>query len=566
MPQKESGYNRLLWEVGKSHPFGITAVILLNLFGMMFAIVSPLIMRLLIDDVLIGKNTSFLIQILVAVSGIFVVSAISSYYSIRIKGTLDLVLFKELSSKVFLRVHKIDLKDIQQLKTGDLQFRTTGNVGSIIQTVTNTLPQILITVLGIFLPVVIMFSLDSKIAMIVLSPVFLFIISSWYFGDKIRAVQKPALDSNASLQSFLKEAYSIIPLIKVFRLENWINGKYDRKLTAYTDSSVDVVKVISMSSTISMLIYGVPSILVLTLGSMAVMQNTMTIGTLTAFMGYVALFFSPIQQLSSLWNNFKSSQASYDRVNDLLELKTDMSNNKPFSIVKGEIQFEGVWFSYDDRTILKDFNVTFAHGRNFVIGENGSGKTTLIKLLCGLYVPDRGRIVIDGYDLRQMSRDYLWTSVSVVFSDALIFDGTIYENILLGNLSATKDDVFRAAKKAELHDFIMKLPKQYNTDVGESGLNLSSGEKQKIALARVILRDSPIIIFDEFTRSIDAESKKSIYSVIRQLANKTIIIITHDLNDIEKNSKVVILGKDTISATHDSIKVQQVTETIVFSS
>lgn len=555
MPQKVYGYNRQLWEIVKSHPFQILAVILLSLMGMLFAIVSPLIMRTLIDDVLIGKNTGLFVPVLIVMTVIYFTSAVSEYLSARIKGTLGILLFSEFSKEIFDRIQRTDLKGLQQIKTGDLQVRTAGNVGTIIQTVTNTLPQILVTILGVFLPFIIMFSLNAEITMVLLFPLALFIFSSWHFGNKMKDLQRPALDSSASLQSFLKEAYSTIPLIKVFRLENWVYGKYNKNLSRYSDTSVEVVKLASMNSAISLLIYGIPSVLVLILGGFAVIQNTMTIGTLTAFIGYVGLFFSPIQILSILWNKYKSSHASYDRVSEILELNPDYTGDKPLVVTKGDIQFEGVRFSYGDRIILNNFNASFTRGRNYLIGDNGSGKTTIVRLLCGLYSPDYGKISIDNQDLSCISRDSLRTVVSVVFADSLFFDCTIAENILFGNLTATKEEMILAAKKAELHEFVMKLPSQYDTIVGEAGLNLSSGEKQKIALVRVILRDSPIIVFDEFTRSIDIESKKSIYSVIKQLNNKTIIIITHDMNDIEPDGRIVVLERNGVPSASDPWKI-----------
>lgn len=548
MYQKGSGYKQLLLEISLSHPFSLAAVILLSLLGTLFPLIIPLIMRTLIDDVLIGKNGELLFPVLIIFSGIFLVSALANYFSSRVKGSLDLLLYMELSSRIFARIQTADFKELQKVKTGDLQVRTTTNAGTIIQTVTSTIAQILVTLTGIFVPVIIMCSMDARFALIVMSPVFLFVLLSWYFGNRMKNVQRPALDANASLQSFLKEAYSTIPLIKVFRLEKWVQHKYERCLSQYNDTSVNLVKVGSLSSAISLLIYGIPIILVLTMGSLAVLQGTMTIGTLTAFMGYIGLFFSPVQQLSSLWNSYKSSQASYDRINEIIELKSDQAGQKTLFVTKGEINFHDVWFSYDNRIILKKFSASFTRGRNYLIGDNGSGKTTIIKLLCGLHSPDLGEILIDGQNLSQVNRDSLRISVSVVFSDAILIDGTVAENILFGNLSATKECMIQAAKNAELHEFIMKLPAQYETNVGESGLNLSSGEKQKIALARVILRDSPIIIFDEFTRSIDVESKRSIYSVIKKLTDKTIIIITHDMNDIEKDCTVVTMETDTGSS------------------
>jgi ABC-type bacteriocin/lantibiotic exporter with double-glycine peptidase domain len=313
-----------------------------------------------------------------------------------------------------------------------------------------------------------------------------------------------------------------------------------------------------MNSAVSILIYSVPAILVLAFGGMEVIQGTMTIGTLTAFMGYIGVFYSPVHQISGFWSNYKSSQASYDRISEILALANDDCDKSKLLVTRGEIEFERVHFSNNDRIILNDFNTTFTMGRNYLMGDNGSGKTTIARLLCGLYTPDRGKILIDGQDISDVSRNSLRSSVSVVFSDSLLFDGTIADNILFGDLSATKEEMVLAAKKAELHEFVMRLPAQYDTNVGESGLNLSSGEMQKIALARVILRNSPIIIFDEFTRSIDIESKKSIFSVINQLNDKTIIIITHDMNDIEKDGRIVEIGRVGTQPPQDPLIIPSV--------
>jgi len=264
------------------------------------------------------------------------------------------------------------------------------------------------------------------------------------------------------------------------------------------------------------------------------------VGTLTAFIAYVSLFLSPVLQVSDLWTWYKTSQASYARVAEILELPADADGNEPLPFDgEGEIRFEQVDFSYDDRVILKDFSGHFNRGINYLIGENGSGKSTVLKLLCRLYSPESGRIMINGMDLARVRGEDLRAYVSIVFSDSLIFDGSVYDNIAVGNLAATREDVVRAARKAGLEDLVLSLPGQYDACVGENGLNLSSGEMQKIALARVLLRDSPVIVFDEFTRSIDEESKRSIYAVIRQLTGKTVIIVTHNMADIEEGSRNV---------------------------
>ena len=542
MPRKEYGYNRLLREICLARPFTYLAVIMLSISGMLFAIISPLIMRALIDDVLIGKNTALLTPLLAAMAGLFFVSALSNYLSARVRGTLNILLYREFSSRVFSRLQQAEYASVRKFRTGDLLTRVTGNVMTVVQTAIRTIPQILVTSLGIILPVAIMVSLDAGLAAAVIVPALLFAFSALWFGKRMKAAQRPALEAEAGIQSYLKQNLESAPLIRVFGLENWAEEKYERQLSHYTDTSVSVVKLVSLSSAVTMLIYSVPTILILTLGSISVLEGTLTVGTLTAFIAYVSLFLSPVLQISDLWNSYKSSQASYERIGDVLELDNGTEGNVPLPAGgPGDIRFENIGFSYDDRVILSNFNGHFTRGINYLIGENGSGKSTVLRLLCRLYSPDRGRITINGTELSSVRRKDLRSYVSIVFSDALIFDGSIYDNILIGNLAATQDDVMLSAHRAGLDKLINSLPQRFDTEVGESGHNLSSGEMQKIALARVLLRDSPVIVFDEFTRSIDAESKLSIYEVIRQLSDKTVIIVTHNRGDIQDGSNIVYM-------------------------
>jgi ABC-type bacteriocin/lantibiotic exporter with double-glycine peptidase domain len=543
-PHRKYGYNRFLMEICLARPFTYLAVILLSISGTLFAIISPLIMRSLIDDVLIGKNTALLIPLLTAMAGIFFVSALSNYLSTRVRGTLYIDLYREFSSRIFAHIQLADYSSLRQFRTGDLLSRITGNVTTVVQTAIRTIPQILVISIGIILPFSIMISMDATLAAAVILPAVLFVFSSAYFGKRMKAAQRPVLDAEAGIQSYLKETLPSAPLIRVFGLEHWAGKNYDRQFQRFRDSSVPVINLSSMSVAVTMLIYSVPTLLILTLGSIAVLEGTITIGTLTAFIAYVSLFLSPVQQVSDLWNSYKTSQASYDRMSEVLDIEPGAEGSVPLPHDgEGDIRFTNVGFSYDDRVILKDFNGHFTRGINYLTGENGSGKSTVLKLLCRLYSPDSGRITIDGTDLASVRRDDLRSYVSMVFSDSLIFDGTVYDNILIGDLSATREQVISAAKKAGLDDLITSLPGHYDTQVGESGHNLSSGEMQKIALARVLLRDSPVIVFDEFTRSIDEESKHSIYAVIRQLTGKTVIIVTHNPADIDEGSNLVHMVK-----------------------
>ncbi|MEN6611676.1 MAG: ABC transporter ATP-binding protein, partial [Methanoregulaceae archaeon] len=411
----KSRYNRILGDICFSRPLTYVAVIILSVSGILFAIVSPLIMRSLIDDVLIGKNTSLLTPLLAAMACVFLISALANYLSARVKGTLYIDLYREFSSRVFARIQRAEYASLRKFRTGDLQFRITANVTTVVQTAIRTIPQILVIILGILLPLGIMISMDVFLTVVVILPAALFVFSSAWFGKRMKAAQRPALDAEAGIQSYLKETLPMAPLIRVFGLEDWAGKNYDQKFRTFSDTSVSVINLSSLSAAVTMLIYSVPTIIVLTLGSMSVLAGTISVGTLTAFVAYVSLFLSPVLQVSDLWNSYKSSQASYDRIAEILDLGPDVEGSVPLPPSgMGEIRFENVGFSYDGRIILTGFNGHFSRGINYLVGENGSGKTTALRLICGLYSPDHGRITIEGIDLALVRRSDLRSYVSIV--------------------------------------------------------------------------------------------------------------------------------------------------------
>jgi ATP-binding cassette subfamily B protein/subfamily B ATP-binding cassette protein MsbA len=382
-------------------------------------------------------------------------------------------------------------------------------------------------------------------------PALFFLLSMSFFGKRLERTQRASLEKTASVYSFLKENLSMIPLIKVFGLERWSQCKLSEHMKDYYDASIDYTKNSSLNNSMDSLICGASMALIILFGSPMVIQGSLTIGTFTAFMSYIALFFSPIRQFSFLWSFYMSSSPAFDRINMVFQLEKDEGGEEKLIVKDGVIEFEDAWFSYNNRSILYGFNATFMKGLNYIVGDNGTGKSTILKLLCSLYPLERGYIRIDGQDISRAKRGDLRKNISMIFSDPYLFDGSIYENIRIGNLLASKEEIVHAAKQVNVHEFITNLPQGYESQVGENGLKLSSGEKQKIALARAVLKNSPIILLDEVTKSIDADSRRSINEVIKSLKNeKTIIIITHNIYEIEQDCNIVYLGQGSQRKYH----------------
>jgi ATP-binding cassette subfamily B protein/subfamily B ATP-binding cassette protein MsbA len=542
MAMNKSSYKYFFEKFVKSHAVTLAVLLSLNFLGMLFSLISPLLTKSLVDDVFIGGRTELFKYILLGTIGIYTISSFSSYVSSYLKGRLDLVIFRYVAEDIFNSIQYASLRKTQEMKIGDLLSRITGNARLSIYIFTYIFPEFLLNLLRICTPCIIMFYLSYQLALIIMVPIFLFLASSLIFGGKLEHKQRISLEKTASLYSFLKEILSIIPLIKVFGLESWSLGKFNEQINDYYDTTMDYTKTSSLSSSIGSLIYGVPMVLLIFFGGTMTIQGYLSLGTFTAFMSYVSLFFTPISQLFNLWTSYKSSSPAFDRINDVLCLEPDNSGNERLIVKDGVIKFVDVWFSYDNRSILQGFNATFRKGLNYIVGDNGTGKSTILKLLCALYSLERGYITIDEQNIVNVKKTDLRRNISIIFSDPYLFDASIYENILIGNLSAHEENVVHAAKLVRIHEFISSLPDGYKTQVGEDGLRLSSGEKQKISLARAVLKNSPIVLLDEVTKSIDSESRKLINEVIRTLKKeKTIIIITHNLDEIDINSNIISL-------------------------
>jgi len=526
----------------RQHILTLILIFVLSIFTLLFSFISPLLIRSLVDNVFVGKMTNLFVYIILGIIGMYIVSSVSSYYNSYITGKLNLVLLKEVSGSVFNVVQFASLKNTQSIKVGDMITRIMGNTQIAINIPVRIIPQIFMSIVSIIVPFFIMLSLDYTLALIIMSPVVLFALISNIFGKKMEKIQKAFLESNASIYSFLKENLSIIPLVKVFNLEKWSQNRFKTHMDDYYGISLNYTKTSSLNSSLSSLILGVPIVLLITFGGYMVLDGSISLGTFTAFLAYTSIFFSPISQLSGIWTSYKSSLPAFDRLKEILDMEPEHGDERKINIENGDITFENVRFSYDNRYILNGFNATFKKGLNYIVGDNGTGKSTILKLICSLYPVENGSIKVDGQDIVEIKRDSLIRNISMIFSDPYLFDGTICENLRIGNLDATDDEIIRVAKLVKIHDFIESTPKKYATQVGEDGLMLSSGEKQKIALARAVLKNSPIILLDEVTKSIDKDSREAINKVIDELKmDKTVIIVTHNSKEIDINSNIIYL-------------------------
>lgn len=525
----------------------IIALFTLSLIGLLYTLAMPLILGpSLIDQVIIGRRggnlfTYSIILLLV----LFIAANISLYYRTYLLGKLSAKVSNNIRVDVFSSLQYKTLKSIYEMKSGDILSRLLNDVGLYQRMFTVYVIQLFSSIIGIVFPLAIMLQLKWDLALICIGPTLLYFPLSSLFGKILKRREKLLLKNRGKITSLIKESLSVLFLTKIFGLERYQTDRLRTNLEEYYESSVNVSKGDALYLSISSAIIFIPTLLLLLFGVKMVFAGEVSVGIIVAFLTYVIRFYNPITTLANLWTRFKISEAAFDRINVILKLKEEKSAHSTFPI-KGEIiDFEGVGFSYtSDRPVLEHFTVSFERGLSFLIGNNGTGKTTILKLITMLYKPTQGRIRIDGRNISQIKLGFLRKNISFLSQGIDLIDASIYENIRLGKLDAFKEEVISAAKMAGAHDFISRLPNGYNTQVGEEGLNLSGGERQKIALARAILKGSPIILLDEVTSAIDEKSRKSIYNTLRKLENEKLIIsTTHDYSEVGEKDRIIDLNK-----------------------
>lgn len=521
----------------------IAILIFLTAASLLSALITPLILRTLIDDVfslsgemefsVLTKKLSIWLAFLLLT---FIISSISMYFYSYFSGKLSAVVSNDIREGIFGDLNLKSLPALYTVKSGDVISRIMNDIVLSQEMITTCVIRFFSGIMGIALPLIIMLAMKWDLTLICITPMALYALLSWAFGKRLREKQGITLREMGTVSSFLREGLSIFPLVKVSGLEDYQKGRFGKVVGSYCDASINMSKTTASYISLAGLNIFLPIVLIFGVGGYMTIVGTITLGTLVAFSTYVIQFFGPIRELADLWPRIKMSEAAFDRVREIVDMEDEgeMDKGEELIVDRGRIDFKDLTFSYDGKPVLSDFNATFEKGLNFLVGDNGTGKTTLLHLIVKLNRSNYGKIEIDGKDIDKVSIKSLRKNASLLSQDAHLLDTTVYDNILIGNLNSSEDDVIKAARLANAHEFISNLPNGYQTQVGENGRNLSGGEGQKIALARAILKNSKIMLLDEVAKSIDEPSKKSIYEALMNLSrDKTIMLTVHELPGID---------------------------------
>ena len=407
---------------------------------------------------------------------------------------------------------------------------------------------------------IVMLIMNLKLALISLSVVPFLIAASIYFQQKILKAHRKIRKINSRITGALNEGITGAKTTKTLVREEENLQEFKELTLSMYNSSVKAAVYSAIYLPLVLTLGSIGTGMAMWYGGKAVILESISYGTLVLFISYTIQFFEPVMDLARIFSELQSAQASAERIMSLIDTEPEITDTRPvieiygdafnpkpenWPEIKGNIVFKNVSFSYKNgEKVLMDFNLNVKAGQSLaLVGETGSGKSTIVNLLCRFYEPERGEILIDGTNYKERSQAWLQSNLGYVLQSPHLFSGTVWDNIRYGKLDATEDDIIRAAKMVNAHEFIMKLEKGYETEVGEGGNRLSTGEKQLISFARAILADPRIFVLDEATSSVDTETEKIIQDAIQKvLKGRTSFIIAHRLSTIRSSDRILVIS------------------------
>ncbi len=518
-------------------------------------VLIPQITRYIIDVVIPGKKSDFLPWVAAAILGVSLLVGVFNFLRSYMMSLFGQRIIDNIRNDLYKHIQKLSISFFDNQRTGDLMSRLAQDVNAIGNLVTADVAEIFADSFTVVVIIAYLFSTDWQLSLLLLITWPLMIILTQFFGKFMRGAYRDVQLQAAAVNNHLQDTISNINVIKSFGNEQYEIDRFSTHSRNYMDANIRAVRLWSLFFPIIDVLNNLGNVIVLVFGSWEVIVGRLTIGELAAFLAYINQINQPIRRFSRVMNTLQRAVVASDRVFEILETQPEVGEKEDavtLTSLKGSIRFEEVEFSYSEgEPVLRNFTLELKPGMTVaLVGSSGAGKSTVAKLAARFYDPTKGRILIDDYDMRDVTLESLREHVGIVSQETLLLYGTVCDNIAYGKLDATKQEIEQAAKAANAHKFIMSFPDGYDSIIGERGVKLSGGQRQRLAIARVLLKNPRFVMLDEATSALDTESEYLIQESLENLLKeRTSLVIAHRLSTIQNADLIVVMEQGRIVET-----------------
>lgn len=521
----------------------------------------PWIIKDMIDEVLADKNGTMLNWIAASIIAIFIVRGLFWYGQNYLMSYVGQSVIIDIRAAVFKKLQRLSVSFYDKNKTGTIMSYVTNDVNALQSSMVENTIEMITEGFILIGSVVAMIYLDWRLTLFTVCtfPVVLWFME--FFGKKIRKTGGRIQECTADITSVLQESVASARVIKSFVREDYEVDRFDVENKANFRANMKNAQLMATLTPVVELVAAIGVTMIIWYGGNNVINGTITAGSLVAFLTYAVNISNPIKRLTRVIGNIQKALAAAQRVFMIIDMPEEIAESrdaKQLPEVSGKVEFQNVSFAYNDKgNVITDLSFSVKPGEVIaIVGPSGAGKSTIANLLPRFYDVNKGDIKIDGHSVREVTLDSLREQVGIVPQETMLFNGSVYNNILYGRLDATKEEIEAAAKAANAHDFIMQLTDGYETKLGDRGVNLSGGQRQRIAIARAILKNPRILILDEATSALDTESERVVQEALdRLMVGRTSFVIAHRLSTVKNADKILVLEKGNLveSGTHDEL-------------